>query len=182
MLGERFTIVLADGRAIECDTVISLSHSVDAKATKFPVEADQGGLTSIQDHVIHEPRSSEVEAIVSDTPLLLTLEPRVPNRAETVWQMLESAVELGKAVQVLAGYRIYAQAVLLSLRTEDVVANMGMLRFKVTVQELLTATSRTARLRKKVKTKAKHKVKVQQGVKFADKIKAVAAGTASSVQ
>lgn len=181
MLGKRFTILLSDGRLIECDTVVSLSHSVDAKATKFPVESDQGGMTSEQDHVVREPLSSEIEAIVSDTPLL-ALEPRVPNRAETVWQMLEAAAQLGKAVKVQAGYRNYERALLLSLRTEDVLVNMGQLRFKVTVQELLTATARTARLRKKVKTKAKHKVKVQQGVKFADKIKAVAAGTASSVQ
>lgn len=182
MLGERFTIVLADGRLIECDTVVSLSHSVDAKVTKFPVEADQGGMTSVQDHVVREPRTSDVEAIVSDTPLLRTLEPRVPRRAETVWLMLEAAAEQGKAVQVMAGYRTYERAVLTSLKTEDVIANLGQLRFKVTVQELITATARTARLRVKVKTKAKHKVKVQQGVKFADKIKAVAAGTTNSVQ
>lgn len=182
MLGERFVIVLPNGRRIEADTVVSLRHSSEAKATKYPVEGRDGKpASSATDHVVREPRSTEVEAIISDTPLDPALQPVVANRAEMAWLLLEATAEAGQPVQVFAGMRMYDRALLQRLECEETVQTLGWVRFKLQVQELLTATSRTARLRVSVKSKHKHKPKAQNGVKFKDKIKAVVDGKATGV-
>ncbi len=177
MLNRRFVIVFSDGRKLECDTAVTFSHSLDAKPTSNPVEADSGGVVHIQDHVVVEPRSTNVEAIVSDTPLDFSLQPDSPGRVLTAVEMLETAVQAGKQVQVNAGLRTYARATLGGLEYDETQIALGQLRFKITVHELVTATSRTATIKRRGKSKAKHSKKAHKGMRFADQVKGVIAGT-----
>ena len=175
-----FVIILPSGARIDVDTVVSMEHSGEARATKYPIEATGSTpATSASDHVIIEPTTTAVEAIVSDSPLDITAAPAVSHRASAVWGMLESISRGGMVVEVFAGLRYYPRALLQRLTTTEDLSNSGWLRFKVTVQELLTSSSKTAKI--KVKHKHKHKPKVQKGPKFKDKIKAVVEGKANSI-
>lgn len=181
MIGKRFVITFADGRRLDCDTALVLEHSLDAKPTSNPVEADSGGVAHSQDHVVIEPRTTDVEAIVSDTPLDPSLQPQAPGRVEAAVALLEQGVQAGMPVQVQAGLRTYARATLGGLRYDESLLNSGQFRFKLVVHEVLIATSRTAVVKRRVKNKGKGMAKAHKGVKFADKIKAVATGTATTI-
>lgn len=175
MLGERFIIILNDGRRIEADTYTTAKHKVEGQASKFPLSS--GAKTT--DHVVLDPKTTMVEACYSDTPVDESLQPSGALRAQRVHAWLEQAIVARLPVQVFAGYKVFPAALLTMLEVDDTLANAGMLRASLRIEEQLTVTARTVQL---VKRKAKHKPKAQKGQKFATKIAAVKAGTAASVQ
>lgn len=174
MLGERFVIVFPSGATLEADTVLSVEHSLDAEATKFPTET---GAKST-DHTIIEPKTSAIEAEVSDTPLDKSLRPRGPSRANQAFLLIEKAMEDRMVCAVFTGLRTYPHALLTSFRATDSIDNLGKLVFSLTVQEYreTTATSVSRRVTKV----SNHKPKAKLGAKAADRIKNIAAGKAQT--
>jgi hypothetical protein len=174
-LGERFIVILADGRTVEADTWRSFKHSLEVQPTKYRVET---GVKPI-DHAVLEPKTSSIEAVYSDTPLDPTIAPGGPFRSQRCWLWLQEAAEARNPVQVYAGLRYYPAAILTSLGTDESLSTAGSVVASISIQEFLSTQSLVVRT---VKRKAKQKKKVQNGQKFADKIKAVAAGTQETIK
>ena len=176
MLRQRFVIVFPDNSMIECDTVVSIEHSIEAQASKFRVETG----AKRTDHTVVDPKTSKIEAIVSDTPLDQLLQPQNPNRSQRAFDMLEKALTDRPIVSVFAGRRYYPQAIITLFSGTDNIDNLGQLRFNCAVQEFVETTVQTVQVRRVAKP-SNHKPKAKLGTKFADKIKAVAEGKAAGV-
>lgn len=170
-IGERFTIILNDGRVVEADTWRNIQHSAEATPTKYRVSS---GVKPI-DHTVLEPKTTQITALYSDTPLDATIAPGGPFRAQRVYQWLQQAMDDRNPVQVYAGLRYYPAAIISSLSADESFATAGTLVASITVQEFRTAQSLVVKVRT-VKRKSSHKKKIQTGQKEAEKIAAVQAG------
>ena len=170
-IGERFIVILADGRTVEADTWRNLKHSSEATPTKYRVST---GVKPI-DHAVLEPKSTQITAIYSDTPLDANIEPGGPFRSQRCWQWLQQALDDRNPVQVYAGLRYYPAAIISSLSTDESLQTSGSVVVELAVQEFRTSQSLVVKVRT-VKRKASHTKKIQKGQKEAEKIAAVQAG------
>lgn len=102
---------------IEIDATIRELHSVKAKATKHPVETG----SAVTDHVQLQPDEIEIEGMITNTPLVSTVEiltgqvdlaTLTGQRAAMAWDALEAVVKARLPIKVITSLKTYSNVVL----------------------------------------------------------------------
>jgi hypothetical protein len=116
--------------AFEIDVTVSESHSRSAQVTSNPVE---GGST-INDHVINEPKTVTLSGLITNTPLAVDGEGSDDFRAQDAFDALEEIYDSREPFDLQTGFKLYRDCVFTDLTMPKTRA--GELRFSGTFQQL----------------------------------------------
>ena len=132
---------------LQFDIERTLTPSMELGVTEYPVES--GSVYS--DGLIRRPRTWEVNALVSNTPITDTLNPRLQQgqtRVSAVWSRLVQAWQLRQTCTYsddMDRVPVVAIAAVSAPRNAD---NQNAMELTITIKEIITATAQRAKLRR----------------------------------
>ena len=138
--------ILADSgiASIVFDVMENETHKSTAKVTDHPVEVG----ANIADHIVLQPDTLELQARVSNTPIVSQDEAILltPARAEAAYRDLLTMKNAADTCQVLTTLRAYANMAITAVSVIRNANNGDCLAVTVSLQEIRTATSLTLAL------------------------------------
>lgn len=130
---------------VQFDIERTLTPTLETEATEYPVES--GSVYS--DSLIRRPRMWEINALVSNTPLTDTLNPRLQNgqtRVSAVWSRLVQAWQNRQTFAYSDDMDGIPVAVITNVSAPRNAENQNALEMTLTVKEILIATAQRAKL------------------------------------
>ena len=131
---------------LQFDAEISLSPTLELEATEYPTESGNVLTSSI----IRRPRTWQIRAKVSDSPLVASLQPPLPNgqsRTSAIWSRLRQAQSDRQTFQYTDDRDIAEVAFISSVSDSRSVNSAGSLDLTITIREILIAVVRVTSVR-----------------------------------
>lgn len=119
---------------IDLDVTITEQHSYTSRVTSYPVENG----TIVSDHIINDPETLTLQAIVTDTPLnALAIE----NRSTDVFNRLIDLQKNRELVEVVTGIKVYSSMAITSIEVPRNTATGQSLTFTINMQKVVLDTT-----------------------------------------
>lgn len=119
---------------IDLDVTITEQHRYNSRVTNYPVEDG----TIVSDHIINEPDTLTLQALVSDSPLNILA---LPNRSVDVFNRLVDIQQRRELVTVVTGLKIYDSMAITSLDVPRNLETGQSLTFTIELQKVTLDTS-----------------------------------------
>lgn len=131
---------------LQFDIEKTLTPGMELEITEYPVES--GAVYS--DGLIRRPRTWEVNALVSNTPLTDSLNPRLQNgqtRVSAVWSRLTQAWQNRQTFQYSDDMDTIPVAAVQSISAPRNAENQNAMELTITIKEIIIATAQRAKVR-----------------------------------
>jgi hypothetical protein len=119
---------------IDLDVTITEQHRYNSRVTNYPVEDG----TIVSDHIINEPDTLTLQALVTDTPLSIL---SLPNRSVDVFNRLIEIQQKRELITVITGLKIYDSMAITSLDVPRNLTTGQSLTFTIELQKVTLDTS-----------------------------------------
>ena len=125
---------------LEVDAAITETYTSRAQVTSDPIEYG----ASVSDHIFNQPDTATIEGVHSNYPAIFAAGLRVePVRAEKLDEALLEAKEKGTVLDIFGSLRNLVNYVITDYTVTRDAATANGLRFRLTVQHLLTVQAQT---------------------------------------
>lgn len=131
---------LADGQAVQFDTVVLETHRAEMVITDNPVETG----VVISDHMYRQPRTLSIDAAVSDVRLINEGFDRFESeagRSSAAWDYLNKLMESAEPFSVQTGLKLYESMVIASLTVDQNKSSAAVLFFRADLREVIRSTT-----------------------------------------
>lgn len=146
--------ILADGQAVQFDTVVMELHRSESVITDNPVETG----VVISDHMYRQPRTLSIDVAVSDVRLVDEGEDRFESeagRAAAAWDFLEKLKDAAEPFKYQSGLKLYDNMVIGAISAEQNKQSAAVLFARVDLREVIRSTTDIVTFPPRKKGKAK---------------------------
>lgn len=133
-------VILADGQAVQFDSVVMEQHRSESVITDNPVETG----VVISDHMYRQPRTLSLDVAVSDVRLVDEGVDRFESdagRASAAWDYLEKLKDSAEPFQYQSGLKLYENMVIAAIGAEQNKASAAVLFARIDMREVIRSTT-----------------------------------------